>query len=116
MGQWACEGDAVVCKAKFGAGELETVGDKVCETRGAPKPSSTAELRIASQCTPMTEMRGSSPAAECIAQWATPEPVEEKVVESTKSEEEAAVDSSVPLLDESFAAPLALAAVLALYA
>jgi hypothetical protein len=53
--QWACEGEAVVCKAKFGAGDLKTVGDKVCETRGAPKPASTAELRVASQCEPMTE-------------------------------------------------------------
>merc|ERR1719269_341938 len=77
--QWTCEGDAVVCKAKFGAGELETVGDKVCETRGAPKPESAAELRVASTCEPVTEMRGSAPAAECLAQWkTTPEPAEEE--------------------------------------
>merc|ERR1719473_1989722 len=29
--QWACDGDKVVCKAKFGAGELQTVGDKACD-------------------------------------------------------------------------------------
>ena len=28
--QWTCEGSSVVCKAKFGVGELKTVGDKVC--------------------------------------------------------------------------------------
>merc|ERR1719262_1142561 len=61
--QWTCENDAVVCKAKHGAGALETVGDKVCETRGAKKPASTAELRVASACEPVTEMRGSAPAA-----------------------------------------------------
>ena len=31
--QWTCgEGESVVCKAKFGAQELKTVGDKVCRT------------------------------------------------------------------------------------
>ena len=70
--QWTCEGDSVVCKAKYWAGELETVGDKVCETRGAPKPASTAELRVASSCEPMTEMRGSAPSAQCLVQWSTP--------------------------------------------
>ena len=30
--QWTCEGSSVVCKAKFGVGELKTVGDKVCDT------------------------------------------------------------------------------------
>ena len=29
--QWTCEGDSVVCKAKFAEGELQTVGDKVFE-------------------------------------------------------------------------------------
>merc|ERR550537_1518794 len=74
--QWACDGDAVVCKAKFGAGELQTVGDKVCETRGAPKPASTAELRIASQCEPMTEMRGSAPTEKATEAPATQAPAE----------------------------------------
>merc|ERR1719199_2093608 len=46
--QWTCEGSSVVCKAKLGAGELKTVGDKVCESRGAPKPWSTAALRAVS--------------------------------------------------------------------
>ena len=99
--QWTCEGSSVVCKAKLGAGELQTVGDKVCEMRGAPKPASTAELRIASECEPMTEMRGSSPTAECVAQWRTPEPQH--------------TGDSLTLYGESFAAAFALAAI-ALYA
>ena len=43
--QWTCEGAhegatrSVVCEARLGAGELRTVGDKVCEMRGAPKPT-----------------------------------------------------------------------------
>jgi hypothetical protein len=115
--RWTCEGSSVVCKAKFGAGELRTVGDKVCETRGAPKPSSTAELRVASKCEPVTEMRGSAPTAECLAQWGTPEPVEE--AKATLSPEEAAAGEAnmeaVPLIEASFAAPLAVLAALALY-
>merc|ERR1719487_868022 len=67
--QWACEGDTVVCQAKFGAGELKTVGDKVCETRGAPKPASIAELRVTSTCESVTDMRGSVPTDQCLAQW-----------------------------------------------
>merc|ERR1719174_2068687 len=115
--QWACEGDSVVCQAKFGAGELKTVGDKVCETRGAPKPASIAELRVASTCEPDTEMRGSAPTGECLAQWGTPEPEPEKttVVEEAAPTPAEGVEQ-VALLDESFAAPLALAAALALYA
>jgi hypothetical protein len=101
--QWTCEGSSVVCKAKFGVGELKTVGDKVCEMRGAPKPTSTAELRIASECEPMTDMRGSAPTAECRARWSKPEP------------DDAEMRYEDLLLDESFAAPLALAA-MALYA
>merc|ERR1719472_497021 len=73
---WTCECESVVCKAKFGAGELQTVGDKVCETRGAPKPASTAELRVASKCEPFTEMRGSVPTEVCLAQWGTPAPTD----------------------------------------
>jgi hypothetical protein len=97
--QWTCGDSSVVCKAKLGAGELQTVGDKVCEMRGAPKPASTAELRIASDCEPMTEMRGSSPTAECLAQWRTPETYEYEDL----------------LYETSFAAAFALAAI-ALYA
>jgi hypothetical protein len=100
--QWTCEGSSVVCKAKFGADEPKTVGDKVCETRGAPKPTSTAELRTASECKPMTEMRGSAPTAECLAQWGT--------TAETQENEMVQHDMS-PLLDESFAAALALAAI-----
>jgi hypothetical protein len=107
--QWTCEGSSVVCKAKYGAGELQTVGDKVCETRGAPKPSSTAELSVASKCEPVTEMRGSAPTAECLAQWGTPEP--------TDAPEQAETADRASLLDQSFAATSALAlACLALYA
>jgi hypothetical protein len=102
--QWTCEGSSVVCKAKFGHGELKTVGDKVCETRGAPKPASTAELRVDSSCTPVTEMRGSSPTAQCLAQWATPAPTDAPWA-----------PEDLTLLDESFATTFALAA-LALYA
>jgi hypothetical protein len=72
----------VVCEAKLGAGELRTVGDKVCEMRGAPKPT-TAELRVASECAPMTEMRGSAPSAECLAQWGTTPAPEKTEVEYT---------------------------------
>merc|ERR1719224_274950 len=114
--QWACEGDAVVCKAKYGAGELKTVGDKVCETRGAPKPASTAEMRIASQCEPMKEMRGSAPTAECVAQWGTPEPTDAPApVTPAPTAEEPVAKVKVPVVEESFATALAFAA-LALYA
>merc|ERR1719238_1475211 len=110
---WHCDGESVVCKAKFGAGELQTVGDKVCETRGAPKPKSTAELRVAAACEPVTEMRGSAPTEECLAQWGTPAPVDEEPAEPTSA---AAAAKGVDLLDQSFAAPLAALAALALFA
>jgi hypothetical protein len=96
----------VVCKAKFGAGELKTVGDKVCETRGAPKPASTAELRVASACEPVTEMRGSAPAAQCLAQWATPAPTDAPTDAPGKADGE----EMKPLIQESFATALAFAA------
>merc|ERR1719463_963569 len=120
--QWTCEGSSVVCKAKFGVGELKTVGDKVCETRGAAKPASTAELRVASVCEPVTEMRGSSPTAQCLAQWGTPAPVEEKP-NTPAPGSRPGIDSpptdpakvTVPVIEESFASTLALAA-LVLYA
>jgi hypothetical protein len=107
--QWTCDGSKVVCKAKYGAAELQTVGDKVCEMRGAPKPTSTAELRIASDCKPMTEMRGSAPAAECIDRWGTPEPRDGDV--DTPEPRDGDVDEIDWLPLESFAAPLALAAI-----
>ena len=115
--QWTCEGSSVVCKAKFGVGELKTVGDKVCETRGAAKPASTAELRVASACEPVTEMRGSAPTAQCLAQWGTPAPVEEKPgsrpgIDSPPTDP---AKVTVPVIEESFASTLALAA-LVLYA
>merc|ERR1719326_1354095 len=74
--QWTCEESAVVCKARYGHEGLKTVGDKVCETRGAPKPANVAELRVASFCEPVTEMRGSAPTATCLEQWATEKPTE----------------------------------------
>jgi hypothetical protein len=98
--QWTCEGNSIVCKAKLGASELQTVGDKVCETRGAPKPTSIHELRVAEECEPVTEMRGSAPAAECLAQWGTP----------ASSPEPETAYQQLPLIQESFAATLALAA------
>jgi hypothetical protein len=119
--QWTCDGDKVICKAKFGAGELQIVGDKLCETRGAPKPVSTAELRVASTCEPMTEMRGSAPTEQCLVQWGTPEPTEAPATEVTPTalatvapaaEEQEVV---IPTIDESVAATLAFVA-LALYA
>jgi len=112
--QWTCEGDAVVCKAKFGAGDLKTVGDKVCETRGAPKPASTAELRVASTCEPVTEMRGSAPAAQCLTQWGTPEATEAPPTSAPDKVEETK-KATTSVIEESFAATLAFAA-LALYA
>jgi hypothetical protein len=114
--QWGCEGDAVVCKARYGADELKTVGDKVCETRGAPKPTSTAELRVASSCAPVTEMRGSSPTAQCLSQWGTPAPSDAPTATEAEAEAEAEeTDARLQLLDESFATAFAYAA-LALYA
>jgi hypothetical protein len=59
-------------------------------------------------------MRGDAPTQECLAQWATPEP--EKTEASTEATSAPVAKDSVALLDESFAAPLALAAALALYA
>merc|ERR1719174_1905044 len=117
--QWTCEGESVVCKAKYGSGELQTVGDKVCETRGAPKPSSPTELRTASTCEPITEMRGSSPAAQCLTTWATPEPAKETaapVAEETAAPTAAPVaEAETPVLQASAFGTFALAA-LALYA
>ena len=113
--QWTCEGSSVVCKAKFGVGELKTVGDKVCETRGAAKPASTAELRVASVCEPVTEMRGSSPTAQCLAQWGTPAPTDAPEMTQEAENTPAEKKMLVPLLEESFATTFALAA-LALYA
>ena len=41
--QWTCEGSSVVCKAKFGVGELKTVGDKVSEFSVLPMIKSRTE-------------------------------------------------------------------------
>jgi hypothetical protein len=118
---WACEGEKVVCKAKFGAGELRTVGDKVCETRGAPKPASTVELRAASnECVPMTKMRGSAPTAECLAEWSgesAAEAAEEtESTESTEAASPAQSEAPFDLLDQSRTAALVAFAALALCA
>jgi hypothetical protein len=119
--QWSCDGDAVVCKARMGSEDLQTVGDKVCEMRGAPKPASTAELRIASTCEPVTEMRGDAPTSKCLAQWATTtttiRPTEAPTAAAASGtsapEEDKKVD--VPVIQQSFAAAMAFVA-LALYA
>jgi len=116
--RWTCSGAAVVCQAKLGAGELKTVGDMVCETRGKPKPASTAELRVASTCEPVTEMRGDSPTEECLAQWATPEPTKAPATQApaeTSDETSEPPKVTVPVLEESFATALALTG-LALFA
>merc|ERR1719201_2037560 len=102
--QWTCKGSSVVCRARYGAGELETVGDKVCEMRGAPKPKSAEELRTASECEPMTEMRGSAPTAECLAQWET-------TTTTTKMEPQ----NGGLMFDESFATAVVALAAFALY-
>jgi hypothetical protein len=108
--QWTCENEKVVCKARFGAGELKIVGDKVCETRGAPKPASS-ELRLASKCEPVTEMRGSSPTAQCLDQWGTPEPSDAPTDAPTNALSNAPADfEQFPLLEESCASALVLAA------
>jgi len=120
--QWTCDGDAVVCKARMGSEELQTVGDKVCEMRGAPKPASTAELRIASTCEPVTEMRGDAPTSTCLAQWATTTTQPTEAPEATEAPADAATSASVeekkvsvPVIQESFAAAMAFLA-LAVYA
>jgi hypothetical protein len=123
--QWTCEGDSVVCKAKYGEGELETVGDKVCETRSGfavTKPASVAELRVAQECTPITDLRGSAPTSECIAEWkatatAAPETSAPTTADATTAETTAkpAATDAPALIAESFAATAALAA-LALFA
>merc|ERR1719421_1892878 len=110
--QWTCEGEEVVCKAKFGAGELQTVGDKVCETRGAPKPESAAELRTSSECEPMTEMRGSAPTEQCLAQWGTPEPTDAPTTTQAPATTQAptVVEVAEPVAQASFATAIAFAA------
>merc|ERR1719440_922369 len=117
--QWTCEGESVVCKAKYGSGELQTVGDKVCETRGAAKPSSPAELRVANTCEPEKDMRGSAPTAECLAQWAPtttlPPTTKAPATKAPATEAPKETPEPVALIQESFATTFALAA-LALYA
>jgi hypothetical protein len=108
--QWTCEGSSVVCKAKFGAGELQTVGDKVCETRGAPKPSSSAELRVASVCEPLKEMRGSAPTAQCLAEWGSPQPSDVPATPASATEMPPVEQGRLPILDDSCATTLAIAA------
>jgi hypothetical protein len=110
--QWTCEGEVVVCKAKFGAEELKPVGDKVCETRGARKPTSVAELRVASSCEPVTEMRGSAPTAQCLVQWGTT--TTDAPAKATQEQAAPEKEKDILLIQESFATTLAVAA-LALY-
>jgi len=74
---------------------------------------------VASVCEPVTEMRGSAPTEQCLAQWGTPAPVEEKkstpAPGSRPGIDSPPVEVTVPVIEESFASTLALAA-LALYA
>jgi hypothetical protein len=121
--QWTCEANSTtyVCKAKYGSGDLKKVGDKVCGTRGAPKPVSSAEQRIASTCEPVTEMRGSAPTAQCLAEWAAAEPQFDPAPTTaapTKEHQPVQDKSKVavePLIQESLATTIAVVA-LALYA
>jgi hypothetical protein len=56
----------------------------------------------------MREMRGSAPAAPCLAEWSR-RPTEAPAVETSPTAESEEVDYS-PFLQESFAAALAFAA------
>jgi hypothetical protein len=123
--QWSCEGEAVVCKARHGAGHLKTVGDRVCQTRGASKPKSVAELRVSSQCEPMKKMRGSAPTAECLAKWTesskpaptqAPEDPEDTAAAEDSASPEPPVAKIEILHEESLAAPALALAALAFYA
>ena len=60
-------------------------------------------------------MRGSAPTAQCLAHWATPAPVEETEQNTPAPAAKAGSEKVLPLIEESFAATIALAA-LALYA
>merc|ERR1712118_194379 len=86
------------CSCKCGSGDLQTVGDKVCEARGASKPT-FRESRLR-RCEPFTEMRGSAPTAECLALWEEPEPIAAEMPTPA---------SDFLWLDMSRAAPFALA-------
>jgi len=101
---WTCENNAVVCKATMSGGEEQTVGDLVCITRGTPKPDwdPTAQTRTAGQCEPLEVEQTRRPTEQCMAEYAaTPEPVEEVVVETTETPATtvAPVVSSLPELD-----------------
>jgi hypothetical protein len=86
---------------------------------------SVSELRVASQCTPVTEMRGSAPTAQCLTQWGTPEPTTTKPTTTEAPTKAAAAATAAPaakqaevkplVIQESFAAAMAFLA-LALHA
>ena len=70
-----CEDGEVVCKAALRDGNLETVGDLVCETRGTPKPTWDANPeRMAADCTVLPTLRDDQPTEQCMAKSPRPSP------------------------------------------
>ena len=70
-----CEDGKVVCKASLRDGNLETVGDLVCETRGTSKPTWDASPeRMAAECTVLPTLRDDKPTEQCMAKSARPSP------------------------------------------
>merc|ERR1719247_903781 len=68
--QWTCEDNKVVCKASLRDGGLETVGDRVCTTRGTPKPTWDANPeRMATECTVLPTQRDDQPTEQCMEKY-----------------------------------------------
>jgi hypothetical protein len=82
---WACHKGKVVCQATKGV-ETRMVGDRLCESRGTPKPrfeDLSTSVRQAGECEPVPTTRGDYPLHQCLTQWATtttpqPEPEQEE--------------------------------------
>jgi len=101
---WACENDAVVCKATMAGGEAQIVGDLVCITRGTPKPTwdPIAQTRTAGQCDPLEVEQTRRPTEQCLAEYAAKpeEPAVEAVEEAAgPAATVAPVVGSLPELD-----------------
>jgi hypothetical protein len=112
---WACEGNAVVCKATITHGVEMTVGDLVCATRGTPKPdwNPTAETRTAGTCEPLKVLREERPTDQCFTQWAEEKEAAKKAAEQAAAEAAAAKkmgDIEIDLFMEAAAAVPALVA------
>ena len=64
-----------MCKASLRDGGLETVGDRVCETRGTPKPTWDASPeRMAAECTVLPTLRDDQPTEQCMEKSPRPSP------------------------------------------